>query len=290
MTEGSFVPLAGQRTRDAFRRPGHWACRRGERIEVTLVIRRRAELPAELVTGPATISTEELASSYGTDPADIDRAARDPGRLRPGGHQHASRFPPDQGGRHRGPADAGVRHDAAPRFQPGPGRYRAGGAPLPRGPPGGPGRAGRDRDRGPGAGQPAAGKPAFPAVRGGRDPVLVYAAAGGAGLRFPAGTDGTGQTIAILEFGGGFSASDLQSYFSGLSLPVPSVTAASVDGASNAPGLRPGRRRRRGAPGYRGGGLGGPRRGAGGVLRAQHGPGVRRRDQCRRARHARPRS
>ena len=30
--------------------------------------------------------------------------------------------------------------------------------------------------------------------------------------QFPAGTDGTGQTIAILEFGGGFAASDLQSY------------------------------------------------------------------------------
>ena len=57
--------------------------------------------------------------------------------------------------------------------------------------------------------------------------------------QFPAGTDGTGQTIAILEFGGGFSASDLQAYFSGLGLPVPSVTAASVDGASNAPGSDP---------------------------------------------------
>ena len=57
--------------------------------------------------------------------------------------------------------------------------------------------------------------------------------------QFPAGTDGTGQTIAILEFGGGFGASDLQSYFSGLGLPVPSVTAESVDGASNAPGSDP---------------------------------------------------
>lgn len=51
--------------------------------------------------------------------------------------------------------------------------------------------------------------------------------------------DGTGQTIAILEFGGGFSVSDLQTYFSGLGLPVPSVTAASVDGANNAPGSDP---------------------------------------------------
>jgi kumamolisin len=57
--------------------------------------------------------------------------------------------------------------------------------------------------------------------------------------QFPAGTDGTGQTIAILEFGGGFSASDLQSYCSGLGLPVLSVKAAGVDGASNAPGSDP---------------------------------------------------
>src|SRR5439155_14602014 len=53
---------------------------------------------------------------------------------------------------------------------------------------------------------------------------------------FPAGTTGTGQTIAVIELGGGYSASDLEAYFGGLGIPVPSVTAASVDGASNAPG------------------------------------------------------
>jgi kumamolisin len=39
--------------------------------------------------------------------------------------------------------------------------------------------------------------------------------------QFPAGTDGTGQTIAIIELGGGFGASDLDPYFAGLNLPVP---------------------------------------------------------------------
>ena len=57
--------------------------------------------------------------------------------------------------------------------------------------------------------------------------------------QFPPRTDGTGRTIAILEFGGGFGASDLQSYFTSLGLPVPSVTAESVDGASNSPGSDP---------------------------------------------------
>src|SRR5579875_3533993 len=60
-----------------------------------------------------------------------------------------------------------------------------------------------------------------------------------AAYRFPAGTDGTGRHLAIIELGGGFSMSDLDSYFSGLGVPVPSVTAVGVDGASNVPGQDP---------------------------------------------------
>lgn len=52
---------------------------------------------------------------------------------------------------------------------------------------------------------------------------------------FPAGLDGSGQSIGILEFGGGFKSSDIQTYFTQLSLPVPNVTAVSVDGATNQP-------------------------------------------------------
>lgn len=52
---------------------------------------------------------------------------------------------------------------------------------------------------------------------------------------FPKGYDGKGQTIAILEFGGGYRASDLASYFSRLGVPRPAVTAVSVGGAHNAP-------------------------------------------------------
>ena len=53
---------------------------------------------------------------------------------------------------------------------------------------------------------------------------------------FPAGTDGTGQTIAIIELGGGYTQSDLDMYFNGLGLATPSVTAVGVDGGSNSPG------------------------------------------------------
>jgi kumamolisin len=53
---------------------------------------------------------------------------------------------------------------------------------------------------------------------------------------FPAG-DGTGKTIAIVELGGGFSQTDLNTYFSGLGVSSPSVTAVSVLGGSNNPGV-----------------------------------------------------
>ncbi|HTW83961.1 MAG TPA: S53 family peptidase [Candidatus Sulfotelmatobacter sp.] len=52
---------------------------------------------------------------------------------------------------------------------------------------------------------------------------------------FPAGTTGAGQTIALVELGGGYQTSDLQTYFGALGVSVPSVTAVSVDGATNAP-------------------------------------------------------
>jgi kumamolisin len=51
---------------------------------------------------------------------------------------------------------------------------------------------------------------------------------------FPSG-DGTGQTIALIELGGGFAQSDLDTYFSGLGIATPKVTSVGVDGAANAP-------------------------------------------------------
>ncbi|MCU1528865.1 MAG: peptidase [Frondihabitans sp.] len=56
---------------------------------------------------------------------------------------------------------------------------------------------------------------------------------------FPEGTDGTGQTIAIIELGGGFEQSDLDTYFAGLGVGSPQVTPASVDGSVNEPGKDP---------------------------------------------------
>jgi kumamolisin len=57
--------------------------------------------------------------------------------------------------------------------------------------------------------------------------------------QFPASTDGSGQTVAVIELGGGFAATDLNSYFGSLGISTPSVTAVSVDGAANAAGQDP---------------------------------------------------
>jgi kumamolisin len=46
---------------------------------------------------------------------------------------------------------------------------------------------------------------------------------------------GVNQTIALIELGGGFSNSDLTTYWQQLSLPAVSVTAIGVDGATNSP-------------------------------------------------------
>ncbi|AMP08060.1 kumamolisin [Collimonas arenae] len=46
---------------------------------------------------------------------------------------------------------------------------------------------------------------------------------------------GKGQCIAIIELGGGYKQSDLQTYFTRLGIPVPNVTAVAVNGPGNQP-------------------------------------------------------
>jgi kumamolisin len=57
--------------------------------------------------------------------------------------------------------------------------------------------------------------------------------------QFPPGTDGSGQHLGIVEFGGGFGSDDLDAYFSSLGLTTPSVTAVSVAGGQNVAGQDP---------------------------------------------------
>jgi kumamolisin len=57
---------------------------------------------------------------------------------------------------------------------------------------------------------------------------------------FPTGIDGAGQTVGIIELGGGYRPQDLETYLQGLGLPTPTVVPVSVDGATNAPSGDPG--------------------------------------------------
>ena len=52
---------------------------------------------------------------------------------------------------------------------------------------------------------------------------------------FPAGLDGAGQTIGIIELGGGYLEADLDQYFKAIGMPRPSVSWVSVDGHENKP-------------------------------------------------------
>ena len=238
MTAGSFVPLAGSERAAIPGVQDLGPVDEQERIEVTVVLRRRAELPGDLVEGPQTVSLGELASAYGADPADVERVSEvltGFGLEITETHQASRRL-----------KVAGTASQLAQAFgvtlrranSPAPGgsqvehRYREGALHVP---------AAVD-----GIVIAVLGLDNRPQVRAHVRPAAAAAQATSytppqvaQAYQFPASTDGTGQTIAILEFGGGFSTTDLQTYFSGLGLSVPSVTAASVDGGTNAPGSDP---------------------------------------------------
>ncbi len=52
---------------------------------------------------------------------------------------------------------------------------------------------------------------------------------------YPSGASGKGQCIALIELGGGYRALDLNTYFNGLKITPPKVTAISVDSGQNSP-------------------------------------------------------
>src|SRR6202453_946052 len=53
--------------------------------------------------------------------------------------------------------------------------------------------------------------------------------------QFPQGATAAGQTIGIIELGGGYRTADITAYFKGLGLTPPKVTAVSVDKGKNTP-------------------------------------------------------
>jgi kumamolisin len=211
-----------------------------ERIEVTLITRRTEQLPSTAAGVPARLSRDELRQSFGSSTTDQDQVAQiltgldpsleitsaDPGSRRMSITGTAAALSTAFGTElsvvaSPGPSGADITH-----------RYRTGPLQI-----------------------PAELDGIVEAVLGLDDrpqavPHYRYATPGQqqisytppqvAGIyAFPAGTDGTGQTIAIIELGGGFGQSDLDTYFSGLGIATPSVTAVGVDGASNVAGQDP---------------------------------------------------
>lgn len=210
-------------------------------IEVTLVLRRRAELPADLVTGPMVISREELAERYGADPADVAavEAAATAAGLQVVDADAASRRV-----RVGGPADAAARlfgtdlREARSAGDPTGGDHRS--ARRRSGPLYLPGELAGivvavlgldDRPQSRAQSRIAA---AGSVSQSYQPPQLAQA------YDFPGDLDGTGQTIAIIELGGGYQQSDLDTYFTDLGVDAPTVKAIGVDGGSNQGGQDPG--------------------------------------------------
>ena len=207
----------------------------GTPIEVTLVLRRRAPLPDQAATG--VISGPDLAAQFGADPADVDMVST---TVTQAGARVIERDPASRRVRISGTAAIlqalfGTTLQQA-RVTDADGhtldvRHRTGDLSV-----------------------PAALAGVVTAVMGLDDRpqarVRLQVAAAAAGTSYtpldlakiyamPAGTDGTGQTLAIIELGGGFGPTDLDTYFSGLGLSTPAVTAVGVDGAVNAAGKDP---------------------------------------------------
>ncbi|WP_347350128.1 S53 family peptidase [Intrasporangium sp.] len=209
---------------------------RDEIVEVTLVLRRRAALP-DPATG-ARLTRERLEAAYGAAPADVALVTD---TLTRAGLTVLDVHPGTRRVRVSGPAtaveavfatrlsQARVEHAGAVREV----RLRTGEVTVP------PQLDGvvtavlgldtrpqaRPRFRtgvvGSPAGARAAGTSYTPV-----DLARIY--------RMPP-TDGSGQTIALIELGGGYRPADLTHYFAGLGIALPRVTAVGVDGATNAP-------------------------------------------------------
>ena len=73
----SLVPLAGSERASLPDVTDTAPLNTAERAEITVVLRRRAELPAEIIEGPTVLSSAQLAAGYGADPADVDLVSRE---------------------------------------------------------------------------------------------------------------------------------------------------------------------------------------------------------------------
>jgi kumamolisin len=72
VTSDSFVPLPGSERSALPLAADAGPVDGAQRVEITLIIRRRAVLSRDLVEGPATLTREQFAEQHGIDPADME--------------------------------------------------------------------------------------------------------------------------------------------------------------------------------------------------------------------------
>jgi len=210
---------------------------------VTVVLRRRAPVPIDLVEGPDTIGNPHLGASYGADGRDIDavRTVLADAGLSIGAVDEPSRRMQVAGRVSAVGAVFGATLTRTTSPDPTTGqlvehRHRTGELSVPAelggvvvavlGIDDRPQARAHFQVAGTGQHAAAAGVSYTPLQLG-----QAYA--------FPAGIDGAGQTLAIIELGGGYAQSDLDTYFAGLGIATPAVSAVGVDGAANVAGKDP---------------------------------------------------
>jgi len=82
-------------------------------------------------------------------------------------------------------------------------------------------------------------KPHFRAAKTSAD-ISYLPAQIAAAYKFPTGLDGTGQTIGLIELGGGYTAAQVEAYFKSSGITrTGTLVSVSVDGAENAPDNNP---------------------------------------------------
>src|SRR4051794_27641001 len=195
-----------------------------KRVEVTLTLRRRGEAPA----GP--VDRGEFAERFGADPADIERVEEF------AAEHHLEVVEADRARRSvvlRGriaDLSAAFGADLALYEHPelGTFRGRTGVISVPAG-------VGGALESVLGLDDRPAASPHFRATTQRATTQSFTPPQLAALYGFPEG-DGAGQTVAIVELGGGFTAADLTAYWTEIGVsPAPEVVAVSVDGAGNTP-------------------------------------------------------
>ena len=239
MPSVAMVPLPGSHRSELPTATPSGAVDENETLELTVITRRAASLPRTADGAPVRLTRTELREQYGSDPADHALVSRVLTGLDPAISVTSS----DPGARRMtvtGPAGAlagafgtelGVVTSPGPHGRPVTHRYRTGLLQVPAE------LAGvvvavLGLDNRPQA-VPHYQRAAPSAVAVSYTPPQVAKI-----YQFPSGT-GTGQTIGIIELGGGFSQTDLENYFSSLGIATPSVTSVGVDGATNVPDQDP---------------------------------------------------